>query len=147
MKTSVVWKDGMEFDGLADGHVVQMDAKKPIGSNAASTPKELVAMGLGGCTAMDVVALLKKYKQLPREFRVEVDIAPSVGAAPIVFENATLTYIIAGAVEPGRLIEAVRLSQTKYCGVSAMLSRSFPIEYRIVLNGEEIATGAADFSN
>jgi putative redox protein len=145
MKTSVVWKDGMEFDGVAEDHIVLMDAKAPIGKSAATTPKELVAMGLGGCTAMDVIALLKKYKQPPQAFRVDVDIVPSTGAHPIVFEKAILTFTVDGAIDSEKVIEAVKLSQTKYCGVSAMLSKSFPIEYRIILNGTEIGTGAAKF--
>ncbi len=147
MKTSVVWKDGMEFEGVADGHVVRMDAKTPIGKNAASSPKELVAMGLGGCAAMDVIALLKKYRQPPQTFRVDVEIVPSTGAHPIVFEKAILSFLIEGDVTAEKLIEAVQLSQTKYCGVSAMLSKSFPIEYRIILNGSEISTGAAKFES
>ncbi|MEK6773516.1 MAG: OsmC family protein [Bdellovibrionota bacterium] len=145
MKTSVVWKDGMEFDGVADDHIVRMDAKKPIGKNAGTSPKELVAMGLGGCTAMDVIALLKKYKQPPQAFRVDVEIAPSTGSYPIVFEKAILTFTIDGAVDSEKINEAVKLSQTKYCGVSAMLSKAFPIEYRVILNGKEIGTGNARF--
>lgn len=147
MKTAVVWKDGMEFDGVADNHIVPMDAKTPIGKNAASSPKELIAMGLGGRTAMDVIALLKKYKQPPQTFRVDVEIVPSTGAHPIVFEKAILTFTVDGAVDSEKVNEAVKLSQTKYCGVSAMLSRSFPIEYRIILNGSEIGTGAAKFES
>lgn len=145
MKTVVVWKDGMEFEGVAENHIVSMDAKTPIGKNAAATPKELVAMGLGGCTAMDVIALLKKYKQPPQTFRIDVEIVPSTGAHPIVFEKAILSFLVEGDVTAEKLIEAVQLSQTKYCGVSAMLSKSFPIEYRIILNGSEIGTGTAKF--
>jgi putative redox protein len=145
MKTAVVWKDGMEFECMAENHIVPMDAKAPIGKNAAATPKEFVAMGLGGCTAMDVIALLKKYKQPPRTFRVDVEIVPATGAHPIVFEKAILCFIVDGDVTAEKLIEAVELSQTKYCGVSAMLSKSFPIEYRISLNGSEIGMGTAKF--
>lgn len=147
MKTAVIWKDGMAFDGVAGDHVIRMDAKAPIGKDGGATPKELVALGLGGCTAMDVVALLKKYKQAPTYFQIDVEIQPSVGAHPIVFDKAILRFNVDGAVEPEKLTEAVKLSQTKYCGVSAMLSQSFPIEYRIVLNGTEIGTGTTKFES
>ena len=147
MKTAVVWKDGMEFNGRVDDHIVAMDANSPIGKDKAPTPKELVAMGLGGCTAMDVIALLKKHKQRPRTFSVDIEIQPSTGAPPIVFEKAILNFIVEGEIEAGKLMEAVNLSQTKYCGVSAMLSKSFPIEYRIFLNGTEIGTGTAKFES
>lgn len=145
MKTTVVWKDAMEFDGIADSHTVRMDAKAPIGKSSATTPKELVALGLGGCTAMDVIALLKKHKQLPLNFKIDIDIEPSTGGHPIVFEKAALNFIVNGEVNASTLLEAVALSQTKYCGVSAMLSESFPIEYKVFLNGKEIGTGKAKF--
>jgi putative redox protein len=145
MKTSVIWKDGMEFEGIVENHVVPMDAKAPIGKNSGATPKELVAMGLGGCTAMDVIALLKKYKQPAKTFRVDLEIQPTSGAHPIVFEKAILNFVVEGDIQAEKLAEAVQLSQTKFCGVSAMLSKSFPIEYRITLNGNEVATGAAKF--
>ncbi|MES2770256.1 MAG: OsmC family protein [Bdellovibrionota bacterium] len=145
MKTTVIWKDGMSFDGIESNHIVPMDAKSPIGKDSAATPKELVAMGLGGCTAMDVIALLKKYKQLPAAFRVDVEIIASTGANPIVFEKAILNFVVDGAVDAEKLTEAIKLSQTKYCGVSAMLSKSFPIEYHVVLNGKEVGEGFAKF--
>lgn len=145
MKTAVIWTDGMKFEGVVDDYIVPMDAKAPIGKGSSPTPKELVGMGLGGCTAMDVIALLKKYRQPPKSFRVDVEIQPSTGPAPVIFENAVLTYSVEGEVDVDKLIEAVKLSQEKYCGVSAMLSKAFPIQYRIVLNGIEIGTGAAKF--
>jgi len=122
-----------------------MDAKAPIGKDSAPTPKDLVALGLGGCTAMDVIALLKKYKQLPESFAVEVETTPSEGRVPVVFTKATLSFVVRGQVEPAKLLEAVTLSQTKYCGVTAMLLKSFPITYRVELNGEEVGTGVARF--
>lgn len=145
MKTTLLWKDAMEFIGTADENAVPMDAKAPIGKGSAATPKEFVAMGLGGCTAMDVIALLKKHKQPPTSFRIEVDIQTSVSGYPAVFEKALITLNVEGDIEAEKLNEAARLSQTKYCGVSAMLSKSFPIEYRVVLNGQEIGSGFADF--
>lgn len=147
MKTSIVWKDGMEFYGRVDSHTILMDAKSPIGKGTAPTPKELVAMGLGGCTAMDVIALLKKHKQPPKSLSVDVEIQPSTGAHPIIFDKAVLNFLVEGDVTAEKLIEAVQLSQTKFCGVSAMLSKSFPIEYRIILNGAEISTGVANFES
>ncbi len=145
MKTTVIWKDAMEFEGTAGPHVMRMDAKAPIGKDSAATPKELVAMGLGGCTAMDVIALLKKYKQPPESFQIDIDVQPSTAGHPIVFEKAVLKFVVNGSIDADKLIEAVTLSQTKYCGVSAMLSKALPIEYKIVLNGTEIGFGTANF--
>lgn len=145
MKTTIVWKDAMEFEGAAGPHSVRMDAKAPIGKDSGASPKELVAMGLGGCTAMDVIALLKKHKQPPQSFLVDVEVQTSTGGHPAVFEKAVLRFVVNGAVDADKLLEAVRLSQTKYCGVSAMLSKALPIEYNVVLNGTEIGAGSANF--
>lgn len=146
MQVELKWSDGMRFEGQADGHATPMDAKTPLGKNSGPTPKELVVMGLGGCTAMDVIALLKKYKQLPRSFHIDVDVESSTGVQPAVFTNARITYRVEGDVDPERLLEAVRLSQTRYCGVSSMLSKAFPIHYNVQLNGREIGTGQASFT-
>lgn len=145
MKTTVTWKDGMQFEGSTGKNNVLMDATAPLGKEAGATPKELVALGLGGCTAMDVIAFLKKYKQAPEKFHIDLDIEKTASGYPAVFENALLTFSVEGNVEADKLNEAVKLSQTKYCGVSAMLSKAFPINYKVVLNGQEIGSGSAQF--
>lgn len=144
MKANVTWKEGMLFDGEADGRVLPMDAKAPLGRSAGFTPKELVALGVAGCTAMDVVALLRKHKQVVTAFSVGADVVPTK-THPIAFESVEITYHLTGEIESEKAIEAVRLSQTKYCGVSFIVSRSAVLNYRIVLNGAEIGTGQADF--
>lgn len=145
MKSFVKWNEGMNFAGECDGHVVTMDAKAPLGKNQGMTPKEFVATGLGGCTAMDVVALLKKHKQEFTGLRVEVDVTPTSGAHPVIFKEIHLNYMVTGTVDAEILRESVRLSQTRYCGVSAMLAKAVPIHYVITLNNEKIGEGQADF--
>lgn len=145
MKVQLNWQEAMVFEAESEGNKVLLDAKSPIGKGSAPTPKELVAMGLGGCTSMDVIALLKKYKQLPKSFYVEVEVVQSQGKTPAVFESAEILYVAEGDVDAAKLIEAVQLSQTKYCGVTAMLSKAFPVTYRIQLNGVEIGDGQAHF--
>lgn len=147
MKTVLTWTGNMTMEAAAEGHSVPMDAKKPIGGGSAQTPKELVAAGLGGCTAMDVLALMKKHKQPLETFTLDVDIETSSGGSPVVFTKAVLTFKAEGAVDPARLLEAVELSQTKYCGVSAMLAKAFPISYVVVLNGQEVGRGVAAFGD
>lgn len=146
IKSVVTWKEGMAFDAEAEGNRVRMDSKAPLGKASGPTPKELVAMGLGGCTAMDVIALLKKHKQTVESLTVDVDIETSQGGHPAVFTKALLTFRARGPVEPAILLEAVRKSQTLYCGVTAMLVKAHPVSYVVELNGENIGTGDADFS-
>lgn len=145
MKLMLKWTEAMEFDATCDGNSVHMDTKAPLGHNKAMTPKELVGAGLAGCTAMDVVALLKKHKQPCESFQVEVDITASTGSHPVVFTEALLKFIVTGAISKNVLLESIALSQTKYCGVSAMLSKAFPINYVVTLNGEQIGTGKSEF--
>lgn len=145
MKAQLKWTEGMKFEAAADGNILSMDAKAPIGMNSAMTPKELVAVGLAGCTAMDVVALLKKHKQNYKTFDVDVDVAMSNAGHPIVFSNVTLNFKATGEILPNVFLDAVNLSQTKYCGVSAMLAKALPIQYVVTLNGEKIGEGKADF--
>lgn len=142
MKTVLHWKQGMAFEAEAGQHKVQMDAKAPLGQDGGPTPKELVLVGLGGCTAMDVAALLKKNKQQPSSFDVSVEAQTSSGGHPIVFTEALITYTIQGPVESAILLESVQKSQNIFCGVSAMLGKAFPIRYRVELNGQIIGEGA-----
>ena len=145
MKIDLSWNGSMKFTSTTDGNQVPMDAKAPIGQGSAMTPKELVGAGLAGCTAMDVVALFKKHKQNPEKFDVSVEIETSTGKYPVVFTKAVITYAAKGEVSPEVFTEAVTLSQTKYCGVSAMLAKAFPITYKVMLNDELIHEGQAHF--
>lgn len=145
MKLNLKWNEAMNFTASTAENNVTMDAKSPLGHGSAMTPKELVVAGLAGCTAMDVAALFKKHKQSPESFEVSVDVETSTGAHPIVFTRATLTFSVTGDVSKDVFIEAVNLSQTKYCGVSAMLSKAFPIQYKIILNNVLIHEGQAHF--
>lgn len=144
MKSILTWKEGMLFNAEADNNTISMDAKAPLGKNQGMTPKELVAAGLAGCTAMDVVALLKKHKQSFSSFEVLIDITMSTGL-PSVFTEANLTFVLNGSVDKEVYLNAVTLSQTKYCGVSAMLAKAFPIKYIVNLNNETIGSGSAHF--
>ena len=147
MKTIIKWNEKMNFSAQSDSNLIAMDAKSPIGEGKAMTPKELLGAGLGGCTAMDVVALLKKHKQDYQSMQVDVDINASSGGHPVVFTDAKVTFHVTGNVDPAILLESVKLSQTKFCGVSAMLSKAFPIQYDVILNNENIGSGQADFNS
>lgn len=146
MKSVLNWKNDMLFTAQSDTNTVSMDAKAPIGKGLAMTPKELVITGLGGCTAMDVIALMKKHKQTVTGFRVDVDVEPSSGPHPHVFTKADITFSLEGQIDAAIAVEAVRLSQTKFCGVSAMLAKAFPISYKVIVNGENVGSGEAQFN-
>ena len=89
----------MQFDGECRELHVGMDTKPPIGKGQGLTPKELVALGIGGCTAMDVVALLKKYKQPATTFHVDTDVEQTSGTHPAVFATVKIRFHAEGKIE------------------------------------------------
>ncbi|MBN2576575.1 MAG: OsmC family protein [Deltaproteobacteria bacterium] len=145
MKIELVWSDKMLFEAQAGDHRVPVDARPPIGANRGMMPKELLLSALGSCTAMDVAALLHKHKQNLERFRVEVEAPVSEGGHPKRFTRADVTFDVRGEVDADVLLKSVKASQTMYCGVTAMLSRAFPIAYKVVLNGALIGSGEASF--
>ena len=145
MQARVFWTEKMQFVGECENHSVDMDAKAPIGSSSAPTPKELLAMAAGGCTGMDVVALMRKHKQPLEAFEVSVDAPVVEKVQPPVFKQIQLSFYFKGQLDKDKVIESVALSQSKYCAVSAMLVKSVPIHYKIFLNGEEVHIGEAHF--
>jgi putative redox protein len=146
MKIDLAWSDKMLFEAQAGDHRVPVDARAPIGNNRGMAPKELLLSALASCTAMDVVALLRKHKQKLERLTVAVDAPLSEGGHPKRFTRADLTFDVHGEVDASVLLDSVKASQTMFCGVSAMLSRAFPIAYQVMLNGTSIGGGEADFS-
>lgn len=125
MKVACRWEEKLKLNAVADGHSIAMDTKAPLGTDTAMTPKQLVLAGLCGCTAMDVLSLLKKNKEPLETFEIEAE-ATLTSGHPVAFAEIQLKFRIMGAVNPEKALEAVKLSQTKFCGVSAMLSKGYP---------------------
>jgi len=100
---------------------------------AGLSPREAVLVGLAGCTGMDVAAILAKKRQAPARYQVEVK-AETAASPPRVFTRIVIEHRVSGAVEPEALHRAIELSATRYCAVSAMLSRSVILEHRYRLH-------------
>lgn len=145
MKTKTLWKEKMTFVGETGGNSVNMDAKPPIGRGEGLTPKELVALGISGCTGMDVVSLLRKYKQPLESFEILSEVLQTENQTPAIFRSIALEFRLKGALEKDKVLEAITLSQSKYCGVSAMLSAVAPISYQVFVNDQLIGSGKASF--
>lgn len=135
----------MALRAITEGHEIIVDAKAPIGKGTGPTPKELLLIGLGGCTAMDILGMLRKQKQTLESLEIEVNVDTSEGGHPAVFTRGTMKVLLRGQIDEEKAVEAVHLSQTKYCGVSAMMTKAFPIEYSVELNGKHIGSGQASF--
>ena len=121
------WIEKQRFNGVSDsGHTIIVDGDKTAGNS----PMELVLIGLCGCTGYDVVSILTKKREpfTSLEVRAEAERAPS---PPSVYTQIKLIYRVGGKVSAKAVEDAVRLSQEKYCSVSAMLDKTAKITTEI----------------
>ncbi len=146
MNLTLTWQNKMSFEADIRGNKVPMDVKPESGGDdLGPTPKELVLAGLAGCTGMDVAYVLNKMRAEFTGISIETD-AQTTKGEPSVFETVHLIYNVTSPSLPeDKLMRAVELSQTKYCGVSAMIAKSAKIHYEVRLNGKTIGTGSAKF--
>lgn len=122
---------GLTLAGHADSnHWVVMDGPASFGGAEAGTrPKELVLLALGGCTASDVISILKKKRANVDAVEVHLE-AEQADEHPQVYTRIHIEYIVTGrAVHPEDVARAIELSETKYCAVSAMLRASVAITH------------------
>jgi putative redox protein len=96
----------------------------------ANSPMELVLLGLCGCTASDVVEILRKKREPFTGLEVRAE-AERADGYPAVYTTIDLTYLVRGQVSQKAMEDAVRLSKEKYCSVSAMLEKTAKISYAI----------------
>jgi putative redox protein len=133
MKVKVTWKEKMHLTGTApSGHIVQMDSSEQGGGqNLGFRPMEMVAMGVAGCSSMDVLSILRKMKVDFNGYEVEVDVT-SATEFPKVFTDMHFTYRVTGHnIQKEDVEKAVELSETKYCQGIAMMSKSAKISHTI----------------
>ena len=115
MKATVRWKENMVFAGMPDsGFPVQLDSDSDFGgTNSGVRPMEMVALGLAGCTAMDVLSILQKKRQKITSFEVKVD-APRSAEHPKVFIRANIHYVLTGNnIAETAVLRSIELSFTK----------------------------------
>jgi putative redox protein len=130
VEARAIWTDKDRFLSEAtSGHALVMDTG-PV--KTAATPVELVLMALCGCTASDVLSILRKKREPFTALEVSAQ-AERANEHPKVYTEIKLVYRVRGKVTPKSVEDAVRLSKEKYCSVSAMLEKtakiSFTIEY------------------
>lgn len=123
------------------GHGVVMDGSPAIGGrNLGMRPMEMVLAGLGGCTAMDVMSILRKSRQDVTDCVIEVA-AERAETVPKVFTKIHIHYIVTGnGLRPGAVERAVKLSADTYCSVSKMLGATVAITHDFeVIQGQPIS--------
>ena len=123
MQATVTWGGDARFVGKSgSGHTVVMDGPPDHGGkNQGVRPMEMLLLGLGGCSAFDVISILKKSRQDVRDCRVEIS-AERADAVPAVFTAIDMLFVVEGkALKEAQVKRAVELSATKYCSASIML--------------------------
>ena len=126
MKARIKWVDGMSFLGESgSGHAVLMDgAPEAGGRNLGPRPMEMVLMGTGGCSAFDVVLILKKSRQEISDCVVEIE-SERAEEDPKVFTRIHFHFIVTGKnLNPAQVERAIKLSAEKYCSASIMLAKT-----------------------
>jgi putative redox protein len=144
MEITCQWQGKMAFNANLGAHQITMDAASPIGGDTGATPKQLLIAAICGCTGMDVAALMKKHKQDMKSFTIEAS-GDLTAKHPKVFQEIALKFKATGDIDSDKLLSAVHLSMTQYCGVSAMVNAVSPIRYIVELNGVSIGKGNAHF--
>ena len=131
MKCRIKWLDYMSFVGeTGSGHSVVMDsAPEAGGRNLGVRPLEMLLLGLGGCTAFDVVSILHKSRQDIVDCEVELE-AERATEVPKVFTRIHVHFIVSGKnIDPAKVERAVELSAEKYCSASRMLEKTAEITH------------------
>lgn len=131
MKARVNWVEGAMFVGeSASGHAVVMDGPPEGGGrNLGVRPMEMLLLGMGGCSAYDVVAILKKSRQNISDCWVELS-AERAEAIPRVFTRIHAHFVVVGKdVDDDKVARAVKLSADKYCSASIMLGKVAEISH------------------
>ena len=123
MKARVKWIEKMAFVGESEsGHAVVMDASPEVGGrNLGPRPMEMLLLGTGGCSSIDVMSILQKMRQAVTDCYVEIE-AERAASEPKVFTKIHLHFVIKGKGIKAEAVEkAVKLSAEKYCSASIML--------------------------
>lgn len=135
MDAKVTWQQRMTFTGTADsGHELVLDSDASVGGDDSGLrPMELFAIGLAGCTAMDVISILRKKRQNVTGFEVRVH-ADRAEAHPKVFTKAVIEYHLSGEdLDEKAVLRSIELSAERYCPAQGMLDQIIPIELKYYL--------------
>jgi putative redox protein len=119
---------------------VHIDAAEGIGGhNAGARPMELLLMGLGGCTAIDVILILKKQRQIIEDFQIRVqgDREKIDGTEKTPFRQINIQFELTGVIDGHKALKAIQMSMDKYCSATAQLEPSATITHTLLLNGEK----------
>ncbi len=135
MDANVVWNGDLNFKaGANSGFTVDLDSDISVGgSDKGFRPMELMLIGMAGCTAMDVISILKKKQQQVKGFIVKAH-AERSETHPKIFTHIIIEYLVKGTnIDRIAVERAVELSENKYCPGIAMLGKTAQIDHKITI--------------
>ena len=145
MKARIKWVQDVMFLGESgSGHSVVMDGAPDAGGrNLGVRPMEMLLLGLGGCSAFDVMLILKRGREAVTDCVVDID-AERATTDPKVFTKIQMHYTVTGqALDRKKVERAVQLSAEKYCSASAIMAKSAELSHTLtILESQPTATGA-----
>ena len=126
------WIDELKFDAFQNGKTIRIDANPDEATTTGVRPKALILTSLAGCTAIDIVELLRKMRVVFSDFSIKVT-GELTEEHPKTYKTVVLTYIVklADANDKSKVEKAVQLSQDTYCGVSAMVKKFADLQVHI----------------
>jgi putative redox protein len=108
-----------------NGHTVRMDTSvEGGGTNFGVRPMQMLLMGLGGCSGIDIVSILKKQRQTIDGFSMKIEGEREAGKEPSIWQNVTIVFELTGNIDPDKAKRACELSMDKYCSVAETLRRA-----------------------
>jgi putative redox protein len=125
----------------ADGHTMRIDIPVEQGGNGTGfRPMQMLLSALCGCSAVDVISILKKQRQVLEDLTIEVDGQREEGKEPSLWKNIQLIFTITGEVDPSKAYKAVDLSMEKYCSVAETLrAAGAAIDFSVIVNGSAVS--------
>lgn len=130
--------DNYLFEAKGDSGVSVLIDSKTDEPSKGSSPMELLLMGVGGCSAIDVVSILKKQRQEITSYKMEVEGKRKEVREAKPFEAIHVTLHLEGTIDEAKAVRAAALSFEKYCSVSITMEASVKITYSITLNGKSL---------
>ena len=125
----------------ADGHTMRIDIPVEQGGNGTGfRPMQMLLSALCGCSAVDVISILKRQRQVLEGLTIEVDGQREEGKEPSLWKNIQLIFTITGEVDPSKAYKAVDLSMEKYCSVAETLrAAGAAIDFSVIVNGSAVS--------
>lgn len=109
----------------ANGHVVRLDTSPETGgTNFGVRPMQMLLMGLGGCSGIDIVSILKKQRQVIEGFQMKIEGEREAGADPSLWKRVTIVFELKGNIDLAKATRACELSMEKYCSVAETLRQA-----------------------